>query len=156
MLAFDKIRALIQLLESKRLSSGKNPKVSQWSVAEQAEHSLAVIMSILKGMLDDTLKPEGPLNLAGRFVLVFGWMPRGRIRSPKAVLPKTGGNPESIEKLARISLEMLSRLEAKPLVNGFQHPRMGWLTPERCFRFLEVHTNHHLKIIRDIETATPE
>jgi hypothetical protein len=120
---------------------------SRWTVGEHIEHCLAVNMSMLRGMCDPQRKPGRKLSLWGRLVLWSGWIPRGKARAPEAVNPRSGGNPESIEKLYRICETYHNRIQTEANLNGFEHPRFGWMSPGQTLRFLAVHNNHHLKII---------
>lgn len=122
---------------------------STWTVGEHIEHCLAVNMSMLRGMCDPQRKPGRPLSIWGRLVLWFGWMPRGIAKAPEAVKPRSGGNPESIAKLFRLCESYHQRIETGDNLNGFEHPRFGWLTPAQTLQFLAVHNRHHLKIIRN-------
>ena len=67
------------------------PAVSGWSVAEQLEHLMLVDRGVLKLMghiLDDPRPmPEAAINLAGRVVLLAGFIPRGRAQAPAAQGP---------------------------------------------------------------------
>ena len=71
-------------------------------------------------------------------------------KSPKYVLP-----PEHIEK-AQLDNQLSTAKTLIPQLGGvtnkatFKHPYFGILTKRQSIRFIEVHTKHHLKIIRDI------
>lgn len=127
-----------------------NLKVSESSVGWQIDHSLKVINGIihqLKASSNDT-KPKR--TLLGNFCLITRYIPRGRGKAPKVVLP-----PEIIKlndlteqlKAARIAIADYSEINSKAT---FKHPYFGILNKTSTFNFLEVHTKHHLKIIEDI------
>ena len=46
--------------------------------------------------------------------------------------------------------ETIKGLETVSKDHFFPHPYFGNLKKKETIRFLEIHTNHHLKIIRDI------
>ena len=54
--------------------------------------------------------------------------------------------------LSNIELTRKLILELKSVSNDhyFEHPYLGKLKKKDTIRFLEIHTNHHLKIIDDI------
>ena len=128
-----------------------NPKVSKSSIGWHLDHSLKVINSVI-----DTLEKSNPaeyqnnFNFLGKVFFILGFFPRGKARAPKYVLP-----PEHITKA-----DLLAQLETtktnidiiKNLDNNayFKHPLFGHINTKRVNRFLMLHTNHHLKIIRDI------
>jgi hypothetical protein len=65
-------------------------------------------------------------------------------------MPSEELSPTSILKsiqAARASIEALSKADKNQY---FTHPIFGDLNTGQTFKFLGVHTNHHLKIIKDI------
>jgi len=56
---------------------------------------------------------------------------------------------QQIEK-AKIKLEELRELNPQQF---FNHPGFGNLRLKKTIQFLEIHTQHHLKIIEDIERS---
>jgi hypothetical protein len=101
-------------------------------------------------MTDSTRVPVKPLSFSGKVILFTGYIPRGKAKAPEAVKPRSGGNPEVIEKLHRIANGLLTTVSALETPNGFAHPYFGWLTPDQTFRFLTIHIRHHLKIVKKI------
>jgi hypothetical protein len=127
------------------------PDVSSASVGWHLSHSLQVINNIF-----DSLKNSDPEEFKRQFsfwktaVFLTRKIPRGRARSPKVVLP-----PENIE--ANFIQEQLTAAQANILlINNFpkkahfKHPFFNHLNRNETKKFLEIHTEHHLKIIRDI------
>ncbi len=133
--------------------SARDERVSKWSVAEQLDHSCKVALSILRRLGEDGVKPSRGINFIGRMVLLLGWIPRGRGETPT----RLAGKPCTAEDVAR-SLEKLERAvnelpaDAARSSRGaiVPHPKFGGLTPPQALRFLVVHTEHHLRIVRDI------
>ncbi len=128
-----------------------NKEVSKVAVAWHLDHSLKVINRI-----SDTLRVSEPekykrkFSVARTFSFTFGYIPRGRATSPPVVRP-----PDTI-KTADIVLQLV---EARENIIGmdsmdenayFRHPVFGKLNKKQAKRFLEIHTKHHLKIVRDI------
>ncbi|WP_299245058.1 DUF1569 domain-containing protein [uncultured Aquimarina sp.] len=128
-----------------------NTNVSKVPIAWHLDHSLKVINRI-----HDVLKSSDPtvyekrFSLARSFSYTFGYIPRGRGKSPASVLPPEDIKTEDILsqlEIARENIADLSNLD--PNVN-FIHPVFGQLNKKQAKRFLKIHTKHHLKIIQDI------
>jgi len=129
----------------------KNLKVSKSTVGWQIDHSLKVINRVV-----NTLQSSDPslyrnnFSFLGRFFFAFGFFPRGKAKAPKYVRP-----PETILEndlisqiqLAKSNIETINTLDENAF---FKHPIFGNINKKRVVRFLELHTNHHLKIIKDI------
>lgn len=127
-----------------------NLKVSESSVGWQIDHSLKVINGIIHQLKASSNNTKPKRTLLGNFCLITRYIPRGRGKAPKVVLP-----PEIIKlndlteqlKAARIAIADYSEINSKAT---FKHPYFGILNKTSTFKFLEVHTKHHLKIIEDI------
>jgi hypothetical protein len=76
-------------------------------------------------------------------------MPRGKARAPKSVIPTQIDKAELDAALDRASLSVLNLLN-QSLKQYFTHPMFGDLNTKLTSRFLWIHTEHHLKIVRDI------
>lgn len=133
------------------------PAVSGWSVAQHLDHVTKVARWFLKGASSDWHAPEGtpPINPAGRFVLLTGWIPRGRGRSPEPVKGLDADAATLRDQLA-VCRELVGKLRSGPGLRpggplAMRHPLFGGLTAAQGVRFAAVHTRHHLKIVRDIE-----
>jgi hypothetical protein len=128
-----------------------NPSVSKVSAGWQIEHALIVIISISK-----QLKKSEPADFKGKFsfkkLLIFssGHIPRGVGRSPKQVLPGDNITEEGLRTLLQTAREELIVLSKLPAKSFFAHPFFGGLRLKQTKRFLQIHTYHHLKIVRDI------
>ncbi len=128
----------------------KNLKVSKASISWQLNHSLIVINSIIKIMQQSDLNTKTKLTLIGRFCLFFNYIPRGKGKAPKAVNPKEDiSKKELTEKLkgTRRDIALLEELDSK---SNFKHLYFGTLNKKTTIKFLNMHTKHHLKIVRDI------
>lgn len=128
-----------------------NKEVSKVAIAWHLDHSLKVINRIC-----DTLrvsKPEaykGEFSMSRIFSFTFNYIPRGRANSPTAVRPPdTIKTKDIVSQLleAREKVVMIESLDSKA---NFNHPVFGQLNKKQAKRFIEVHTYHHLKIIKDI------
>lgn len=83
-------------------------------------------------------------------VFMMNKIPRGKVRAPKAVQPKEDFTldtlKEHIEK-SKYNLEKLSTLNAN---HYFEHPFMGHLKLKSTIRFIKLHTQHHVNIMKEI------
>ncbi len=136
----------------------KFPEVSQWSVGQHIDHMAMVNKQMIPLVLmaAGSAKPvtEGEPKFMGRVVLWTGFIPRGKGKSPDAVLPKSKTHDE-IRANVKTSQTYLTALEAQLLKverspAKVPHPALGAFTPAQWMRFIEIHNNHHFKIIRDI------
>jgi len=128
--------------------------VSGWSVGQQIEHALLTIRGVV-GELSRGAGRHEPAKptLIGRIILLAGRIPRGRGEAPLTVLPRSAPEPAELSALLAKSRESLVRLAAVENDNTFFHPRFGRLNKAQSIRFLWIHTDHHLRIIRDIIAA---
>jgi hypothetical protein len=101
--------------------------------------------------------PSRRLSLLGRLVLFFGFIPRGKGRTPDPFRPET----VEIAPLRRNLADLRDRIaDLAPHLGtlqrsnaSFRHFVFGELTPAEWLRFLGVHHHHHLKIIRDVRKS---
>jgi len=128
----------------------KNPDVSMESVGWHLLHNLKVI----NGMIA-SLAASDPNNYAPKFsyykwrILLTKNIPRGKARAPKSAMPTQIDKDELDAALDRASLSVLNLLNQSPK-QYFTHPMFGDLNTKLTQRFLWIHTEHHLKIVRDI------
>ena len=128
-----------------------NKDISKVDVAWHLDHILKTINRITKALQES--KPENyqsSFNAARKMSLTFGYIPRGRAQSPAVVRPPDKILTEDIFSQleeARKNIIVLNDLNRK---SHFKHPVFGIINKATTIRFIEVHTEHHLKIIRDI------
>jgi hypothetical protein len=125
--------------------------VSDATVGWHLEHSLIVLHEVidsLKGSDAQLFKPK--FSIGKWFVLISGIIPRGKVKAPQGVTPKHEPTIESLnEKLLLAKLKIQELKEVQP--NQYlAHPLFGHLNAKQVKRFLAIHTEHHLKIVRDI------
>jgi len=159
-------KVLGQMKELSTLAAGseadlnlKNEAVSQWTVGQHIDHSAAVIKGILAMimMITNSKNPStagGPKPI-GKILLWIGYLPRGKGKSPAEVLPKAAThdeirkNVQMMETFIKGLAPRLAQIEASQ--GKAPHPMLGSFTPAQWLRFIDIHTNHHFKIIRDIK-----
>lgn len=129
----------------------KDPSVSSAPIAWHLSHSLKVINNII-----GTLEKSNPEDYKKEFsfmrllIFVSRRIPRGKARSPKAVWPPEVIQADELRSSileARKNVELLNNFHPRA---HFEHPYFKHLNRDQTKTFLEIHTEHHLKIIRDI------
>jgi hypothetical protein len=150
----ERIRALCGEPEERLFATREG--VSGWSPAEHVDHVCKVASLILDRLPSNEVLPKG-ISLPGRLVLALCWIPRGVGKSPKRVLGVRTTPAELQESLTRVESALAAvdtaAVDAARSPN-VPHPRFGGLTPSQALRFLFVHTEHHLKIVRDVLRKT--
>ncbi|KGL62714.1 hypothetical protein [Polaribacter sp. Hel1_85] len=125
--------------------------ISKADVAWHLDHSLKVINAVAKSMeTSDPTLFRNNFTLIGKICFKLGFFPKGKAKAPKYVQP-----PEVILDSAIVS----QLAEARQHIKGinsleenayFRHPLFGHINKKRVIRFLDTHTNHHLKIVKSI------
>ena len=128
--------------------------VSSVHIGWQTEHSLLVLDAVI-----ETLKTSDPSKFKKKFnftkfvLFSLGRIPRGKGRAPKSVKPKELASKEKLDSLVSKVRDNVSDLATLDTDKFFKHPLFGNMRLNDSIRFLELHTEHHLKIIRAIQKA---
>ena len=80
----------------------------------------------------------------------IGYIPRGKVKAPKIVQPPNIILDEDLHAQLQTAKNHIDILKDLPEKAYFKHFIFGKLSKQQTFRFLQMHTNHHLKIVRDI------
>lgn len=129
----------------------RDEKVSKVDIGWHLDHCLKVINGVFA-----TLKSSNPENYRPKFkfsrvmVFTFGRFPRGKVKAPVAVLPSGEIDQKDLMAQLQEARENFSNYDSLHRNNYFRHPYFHHLNKKHSKRLLEVHTKHHLKIIRDI------
>ena len=127
------------------------PDASGWSVHQHVEHvavSAGYFLTLLARLSKGEGTADGRPRLIGRIVLRTGIIPRGKGEAPDFVVPTGRRNVRRKLERARDKFAGLGTLPRGG--HRLPHPFLGALSARQWARFAEVHTRHHLKIIRDI------
>ncbi len=153
---------LLTLAEQKveRLSR-RSDRVSAWSVAQHLDHlaqANAQCAAAISRLLDSRPDDTGPgLKLAGRAVLLTGWIPRGRGVAPPTTVPSAVPPSEIRSRLGDAQTAVNAIGQRLNEIDGararLSHPALGGFTALQWLRFIAIHTRHHLKIIEEIERS---
>ena len=142
---------LLQIEANIPFKEQTNPAVSRVSIGWQLDHSLKVINRV-STFLEKTepSKYKKNFNLPRTVLFTLGWLPRGKAKAPKVVIPPElilEENLISQLETAKTHLENIISVDEKAF---FIHHIFGVLSKAKTIRFLEIHTKHHLKIVNDI------
>ena len=142
------INTLESHIENREVS---NPKISKANVAWHIDHSLKVINNVIIALQNSDPKTyKNNLSFLGRIILLVGSFPRGRAKAPKTVIPPKVILEEDIIaqfKAVKTNIKLIDTLDKNAY---FKHPIFGNINKAKIYRFMELHTKHHLKIIDDI------
>jgi hypothetical protein len=128
-----------------------NPNISKGSVGWHIEHSLLTLNLIIEAM--NKSNPDNykwTFDKRRSFVTLLGKIPRGKVKAPTVVLPTVDFNPDTLQQHISFSKEKIKSLEKLKPNNYFKHPFLGDFNLKPAKKFLEIHTKHHLNIIKDI------
>ena len=146
------LETLLDQFESRiPLFAKENSEISKSNVGWHIEHSLLTIMGVTKVVLrSNPLNYKWKFKLSRFLIFAFGEISRGKAKAPDVVVPKN--EITETQLLSNLELTRKLILELKSVSNDhyFEHPYLGKLKKKDTIRFLEIHTNHHLKIIDDI------
>ena len=127
------------------------PAVSSASIGWHIEHSLLVLDASIKALhKSDPVQYKWSFGFWRTVIFLSGSIPRGRAKAPDRVQPSQSFDEGSL--LQHVS-ETKTRLEGIDTIGKNQfmkHPYFGMLNRKQTIQFMELHTRHHLKIIRDI------
>ena len=129
----------------------KNTKISNSTVSWQLDHTLKVFIAVSESTKNSNPKEyEWKFNYWRLMLFPLNYIPRGKAKAPKYVLPPETINLEALKtqlQSAKNYIEILKTLSEKAY---FKHFIFGKLSKKQTLRFLQMHTHHHLKIVRDI------
>jgi hypothetical protein len=128
-----------------------NTAVSASGVGWHIEHSLITIQRIVhavKSSDPNTYKWSFKFNRM--LVLITKTIPRGAAKAPQVVVPQEHIDAETLKTSISKTLHMANKIASIQKNQNFTHPFLGQLNKRATIRFLQIHTNHHLKIIKDI------
>ena len=143
---------LVKELESYiAVKDKRNDAVSKSDIAWQIDHSLKVINLVSKSFMNS--KPElykSNFNKWRLLLFTLGYIPRGKAKAPKIVKPPEIILTEDLNSQFQLAYKNIESLKFANNNAHFTHFVFGVLNKKRTLRFLQLHTTHHLKIIRAI------
>jgi hypothetical protein len=125
--------------------------VSKSNVGWHISHSLKAIIGISRALKKSNfLAYKWQFNLNRVLVLTTGIIPRRKGKSPKSAEPEGEITIEKLRIEFLLANELIHDLKLVSKNSYFNHPYFGDLNMKSAKLFMEIHTNHHLKIIKDI------
>ncbi|NQV72541.1 hypothetical protein HQ496_05420 [bacterium] len=125
--------------------------ISKWSVGQHIEHSLIAISGMILA-----LRKEHPgtgsraPNVYRDSVMEAKQFPRGAIEAPAISRPSESPDQKFLQRmLIKTSNRVGNPLEISQKATLI-HPIMNVMYRDEAIEFMTIHTEHHLKIIRDI------
>ncbi len=150
---FEEFERLLPVVE--RRAEG----VSGWSVGEHLDHLLIADGTLMDAIETPSTEELSPFSTVGRTLLLLRWIPRGRGRAPKRTQPRevdaerlAAGVVEARDRSRRLQSLDARFTDRRPVA---KHPYFGGMSVAQCWRFMEVHHHHHLKIVRDVLKRSP-
>jgi len=129
----------------------QNPQVSARGVDWHLDHSLRIIVAICNTLEKSNPKEFKPhFNFGKYIILLTGYIPRGRAKSPKPFNSLEPINQSELPALFAEARQALDKLETLPANSYFTHPMFGQLSKAQAYRFILTHSRHHIKIMREI------
>ncbi|MFD3394551.1 DUF1569 domain-containing protein [Aquirufa sp. OSTEICH-129V] len=130
------------------MAETQNSGISHASAGWHLAHNILVINQVTSA-----IAKSDPVNYKPRFswtkfiIFLTKNIPRGKAKAPKAVEPTPDMDLQ--EALERASLAIINLMSVAPN-QFFPHPYFGDLNRDKTIKFLWIHTEHHLKIVRDL------
>ena len=133
----------------------QNDAISKSGVDWHIDHVLKVIL-----VVSDTLKNSDPKNYKRTFnfwrnlVFIIKRFPRGKAKAPKITSSKVLVDKNHLLSQFTLVKKQLSEIENLHKNSNFKHPIFGVLNLKQAIKFLRLHTQHHLKITKEIISST--
>jgi hypothetical protein len=139
------LSALIPRFEEENLA------VSNVNIGWQIDHSLRVTNQVISALVRSNPEEYKPrFNWRKYYIFFTKRIPRGKVRAPKGILPTEEITESSLLLSIELAYENLRLLETLSPNHFFTHPFFGQVNVRETKVFIQIHTEHHLKIIRDI------
>jgi len=126
----------------------QNSAISHVSLGWHLAHNVLVINRVIGAVAQsDPTKYRPQASLNKWLFFLTKRIPRGKAKAPKGVEPTT--EIDIHEGLERASIGLLNLMSVERN-QFFPHPYFGDLNRAKTIQFLWIHTEHHLKIAREI------
>jgi hypothetical protein len=128
-----------------------NERVSAVSVGWQLSHSMKTICRIVEALESSTPSEyKKEFSMLGMIFINLKWLPRGKAKAPKVVRPSEEITEQGLRVQLKKTKALVKKLPTLKKESFFPHPYFKDMRLKSAIRFLEIHTEHHLKIVRDI------
>ncbi len=127
-----------------------NSRVSQVSAGWHLSHCMLTLTRIIETIAaSDPAGYKRIFSFSRLIVFTSNNIPRGKGRAPKTVLPTDISEAALQNQLQELG-KLVAKLDGLNPNQYFAHPYFGDLKLKQATRFMEIHTRHHLKIVREI------
>lgn len=127
-----------------------NNKISSVNVGWHIEHTLLVIQKISESVIkSDEDMYKWKFNMPRLLVFQLNKFPRGKAKAPNIVIPIQTGKTD-FDLLFSKTRSIIEELKNTLPNQYFIHPIFGMLNKKHTFIMLDIHTKHHILIIKDI------
>ena len=137
----------------------KRPTGSQWTIEQHVYHvalSASLALENVTALLDGQsvrIQMRGGPNETAQALFREGGYPRGQSQAPRTVWPPDRPDAGLLDQELRRNNEALSSLtkrsqEIAQLPGRIRHRQLGELCAAEWLRFAQLHSAHHLAIIR--------
>ena len=128
-----------------------NTAISEAAVGWHIEHCLLVIKQITSTVAQsDPSLFKNKFSIARIAYFLIKSFPRGKAKAPRVVIPTNEITLEALQESLANTYQAITYLKDCEEKQYFMHPFFGQLNKKQTIQFLAIHTEHHLKIIRDI------
>jgi hypothetical protein len=129
----------------------KNLEVSEAAVAWHIDHIFLMVNQLHKALkYSDESNYKAESNATRDYVFTNNTLPRGKVTAPESVSPKGTITSNTLQMHYDEALATVEKLPMLAEKKHFNHPILGTMNRDETIKFLTIHTEHHLKIIRDI------
>jgi hypothetical protein len=117
---------------------------------------IAYSLQVLNG-ISEVLKNSNPPDYRPRFswtkfiIMNTSYIPRGKGRVPQHTLPKDKITKEELRVHLKKAQDSSKNLKYLPAGKTIKHRLFGWLNLKDTSKFMRIHKQHHLKIVKSIE-----
>ena len=128
-----------------------NLEVSEASVAWHMDHIYLMVNQLHKALkYSDESNYKADSNKTRDYVFTSKTLPRGQVAAPESVSPKGTITINTLQMHYDEALAIVEKLPMLAEKKHLNHSILGTLNRDETIKFLTIHTEHHLKIIRDI------
>jgi hypothetical protein len=133
------------------LKDEKDTSTSASNVGWHLDHSLKVFNTVSENFLKSNPKMYAyEFNKWRTLCFILGYFPRGKAKAPRQVSSPKIITTKELELQFKLALSHTRMIKKAHHNAYFRHLIFGNLNKKRTIRFLQIHTAHHLKIIKDI------
>ncbi|GAK89213.1 hypothetical protein JCM19297_3737 [Nonlabens ulvanivorans] len=128
-----------------------NLEVSEASVAWHMDHIYLMVNQLHKALeYSDESIYKADSNQTRDYVFNSNTLPRGKVTAPESVRPAENVTINTLQMHYEEALATVEKFPTLAENKHFNHPILGTMNRDETIKFLTIHTEHHLKIIRDI------